>query len=243
MKKINKETQTPELRHKLPLFIDGVMFSAFRVNFIELIGLKYNNELLLNTLDWMLNTGRKHKQSVGRWNVIGISQFLFDYSENESNTRSRELPKKISEWSLYFDAIFARAVFQIPNKAVKEWRKEENIYPEKYRVLKRNLNAPSYYLEEHKHLSWLISKIYDFENISLKKEFAHPDYTDRTKPKITNISIYTCGNGWRVKCLFSFENTKGSAWQFEFKQKENQSLWEFFGNTYNEIKKRVVAEA
>lgn len=243
MKEQNKNTKTTELSTKQPLFIDGVMLSALRLKFSELIGSKFNDELKLIALDWMLNTGRKHKQQYGRWAVIGISQFLFDYSANESNTHSLKLPKKISDWSLYFDAIFSRAIYQIPNKAIKEWRNEERIIPNKYRILKKNMNIPNEYLEEHKYLSWLISKIYDFEKLGLKKEFAHPDYLERTEPEITKISIYTCGNGWIVKYCFSFKTTEGSAWQFEFKQKENESLWEFFGRVFDELQLRVVAEA
>lgn len=207
-----------------------------KIKFSELIGNHYTLQEKMMVLSWMLKTGTEHTQWIGRWNRIGISQTLFDYSANEYGYKC-PIPKNDFSW--YFDAIFSRAIYGKVNKALKEWREKESIFPGKYRMLEFSDNCcPT---DKHPYLSWLIHNIYDFEGKILKKKFAHPDYENRTDPKIISISIYPMGNGWIVEYVFSFKEYKYEpGWSKGYRQNDNESIWEFLTRTYKDIETRIT---
>lgn len=202
------------------------------VNFSKLIG-SYDIQKKMLVIDWFLRTGVKHKQWTGRWTREGISKRLFGYSANESE-HEFSMPYKTIYWNFVLDAILARAIFQEPNKPVKEWRIEERILPNKSRVF----NVKEY---QKTYIFHPIEDIFSFNNRLLKKKYAHPDYKNRLKPKIIGISIFTLGRGWTVRCLFSFEcYDYENGWDFYFNQKKTETILEFFENTSKKLKEYTL---
>jgi hypothetical protein len=209
--------------------------SIIKVDFAKLIGNKYPLETKMAILDWMLKTGKGHEHQYG-WNRDGINKSLLDYSAN-----NYDMPvclPKYEDYSLFFDALFARAVYAIENKPLKEWREKESIKPSKYRMLKFNDAVP---ICEQKYFSWLIGDIFKFEGKLLKKELHHPEYLNRTEPKIIHMAIYTIGNGWIVQYQFSFKEFKYEpGWTNGYYQNENESIWEFLKRSYDELCSVVI---
>ena len=93
--------------------------------------------------------------------------------------------------------------------------------------------------DKHPFLPRLIHDIYNFKGYSLKKEFAHPDYEDRTEPEIISTSIFPLGS-WRVQYKFSFKETEGSSWTESYCQGKDESIWEFLTRVYANIKTREL---
>lgn len=210
-----------------------------KIKFSKLLGNHYPIEVKMMVLDWMLHTGRKHRQRLGRWDVIGISKWLFDYSANDFDDGSKIIPESPSQYSEYFDAIFARAVFKQPNKAVVEWRSEENITCDSYRML-NDIESVLPFYDHRTNLYLAINSIYEFAGCELKSEYAHPDKTDRTTPKIISVKIYTTGNGWVIEFVFSFiEYNYEPGWTTQFRQEKSDSVSDFINKTYLEIKNRI----
>jgi hypothetical protein len=215
---------------------------TYKIAFSKLIGNEYSLEIKMNVLDWMLKTGKEHTYRSG-WYVNGVSQQLFGYSANNHDYEFRlpepyvNFPLKTNtiDLSLFFDAIFTRAIYEKPYQSVKNWREKERIHPQKYRMLKFNTN-PSI------DLSQTISSIQKLKGKLLKKEYHHPEYADRTYPKILKIKLYTTGNGWVVTYDFSFKECPDSSWTKEFCQKEDESIAEFLSKTYNKLLTMIEEE-
>lgn len=208
-----------------------------RIYFSKLLGNHYNIEQKMFVLDWMLKTGVPFSEYTSRWVKDGVNKCLFDYSAND-HSHQHSIPINNWEYSWWFDAIFSRAIYKDVPVPVQKWRKSEKIFPNKFRVLKMFKNMPAKYYEEHKHLSWLILGIFNLKGDLLNKNFHHKDFTERTEPKIIWIKVFATGGGWVVQYGFSFkEFNYENGWQKEFLQKHNQSLWEFFGETLDHLKK------
>ena len=106
----------------------------------------------------------------------------------------------------------------------------------KSRMLSFTENYPKFFTEKHGYFNWMISSIFRLNGELLSKEHHHKNYKERVNPKIIWIKIFTLGNGWKVQYGFSFENFNyENGWQKEYQQKQNQSLWEFFGEVYEDI--------
>lgn len=212
-----------------------------KIDFSKLLGDFYRLEVKMMVLDWMLKTGKKHRQSTGRWNVDGVNKFLFDYSANDHDAEV-SIPKKPHNYSSFFDAVFARAIFKKPNKPINEWRESENIFPNKYRMLKREDIFKG--TEKHFYLGWLLNDLFELKGKELNKKVAHPSYLGRTIPKIIGVKIYTYGQGWRLKYQFSFsEFDYKPGWLCDFYQNENEPIAEFFLRTYNEISNKHLLKS
>lgn len=217
---------------------------SHKIDFSKLIGYHYSNQTKMNVLDWMLKTGKKYSYSTSKWNVEGINKSLFSYSAN-NHDRIYSLPD-VEGFDLFFDAIFARAIYAPENKSLKEWRENESISPSKYRMLKFNDNTPI--IDEsichHKttiFMEWLIMDIHNLKGAFLNKKHHHPEFEERTKPKILGISIHTIGNGWSVKYSFSFkEFDYENGWVKSFNQNDEESIFEFLYRTYKTILTTMV---
>ena len=204
--------------------------SAVKVDFSKLIGNKYPLEIKMAILDWMLKTGKGHDYQYG-WYRDGVNKSLVAYSANNHNAPVC-LPKD-GDFNLFFDAIFARAVFSDENKSLKKWREKESIKPDKYRMLKFIDTFPNC---EQRTSRSLINDILKFEWKYLKKEFHHPKDPKRTKPKILSMAIFTTGNGWIVQYQFSFKECDYEpGWTNGYRQNENESIWEFLKRSYDEL--------
>ena len=171
----------------------------------------------------MLKTGNKHIHKYS-WYENGINQSLYGYSANNHN-HTQPIPQNDLDW--FFDAIFARAIYKSPNKPLEAWRQEERISPTKHRMLKfKNSTSP------HK----LIRQIYDKRGMSLKKEFVHPEFLERTEARILDVQIFTVGNGWIVNYCFSFkEFDYEPGWTQGYIQKEDESISEFLERSYKSL--------
>lgn len=214
----------------------AVVRSTVKIDFQKLIGMKYSIELKMAVLDWMLKTGKGFDHQYG-WNRDGINKSLFDYSGN--NYDSICSLHSIDKLHWYFDAVFSRAVYGPENKPLKEWREKENIYPNKYRMLAFNNEVPL--VKKQPYISWLISDIQNLKGKTLKKEYHHPDYKDRTEPMILGISIHTLGNGWVVKYVFSFkEFDYDPGWEKSYCQTEYESIWQFLERAYNKLSNLIA---
>lgn len=207
------------------------MNKKIKIDFSKLIGDHYSTYVKMNILNWMLQTGKKHVNSFG-WYKDGINKSLLSYSYNNTNTPFC-IHNDRSERLLWFDAIFARAVFSKESKVLKAWRKQENIYPNKYRML-------SFQLDEFS-IDNLLYNIHSLNGSGLKKEFHHPYLKERSLPKITNVSIYTYGIGWHVLYQFDFlEFNYEGGWTKEYWQTKDESIGEFLARAYNEIKSVII---
>jgi hypothetical protein len=206
------------------------MKRAIKVDFSELIGNKYPLETKMAIVDWMLKTGKSFKHSC-KWNVDGINKSLLNYSANNHNV-PLSLPND-SSYALFFDAIFARAVYAKENKPLKEWRNKESIYPNKYRMLKINETCLEFYQPS---IHQFIGNIFDFNGRFLKKELHHASFEERTNPKIISIRIATSGSGWFVHYQFSFGNFNYEpGWTKGFHQSESESIVQFIKKSYDEL--------
>ncbi len=211
-----------------------------RVYFSKLLGNHYSQEEKMFVLDWMLKTGMPFSRYTSRWGKDGVNKSLFDYSANDMHYKC-PIPIKPSQYSWWFDAIFSRAIYRNVPGPVQDWRIKENIFPERYRVLDVNDNVPKIYYDEYKHLPWLINSIYDLQGSMLNKNYHQKGWVERTKPKIIWVRVFTCGGGWRVEYGFSFKEFEyENGWHKGYSQKNNQSLWEFFGETIDDIKSKLT---
>jgi|SRR3972149_3064951 len=209
---------------------------TIKIAFSKLIGHEYDLEIKMAVLDWMLKTGNGFSHQYG-WYRDGINKSLFGYSANNYDCKCK-LPDSSTELNNYFDAIFARAVYGNENKPLKEWREKESIYPSKYRMLKFNFDFKSF-LE--KSTIGLIFEIQRLDGKFLKDEFAHPDYSGRTEPKILSISIYTIGHGWIVDYTFSFkEFNYEPGWTEGFIQEKDESIRVFLNRVLCELSTMIL---
>lgn len=207
-----------------------------KINFSKLIGCYYPLDVKMEVLNWMLKTGKGLDHSYG-WHRDGINKSLFSYSANNHDCIV-PLPK---ETELFFDAIFARALLLKENEPLKKWRSNESIYLGKYRMLKFNMELPNAD-GVPPFLPWLINDIRKLNGKFLKKEFHHPEYKNRTDPKIIDILIYTVGNGWIVQYGFSFkEMDYESGWRNGFTQQSTESVWSFLYRSYNELSQLIIS--
>lgn len=209
--------------------------SKIKIDFAKLIGNKYLLEIKMAVLDWMLNTGIGYDHQYGL-NVDVVNKSLLGYSANNHDVPVF-LPKN-KDYSLFFDAVFARAIYAQENKSLKSWREKNSIIPGKSRILKFKNGIPDC---KKKNVNSLVYSIQDFEGKILKKEHHHPDYENRTEPKIIEILIYTIGKGWVVQYMFSFkEHTYEPGWTKSFYQNDDESIWQFLKRSYDKLSNFII---
>ena len=210
------------------------MKKRIKVDFSKLIGRHYKFYEKMEILNWMLATGREHRQYIGRWNCIGVSQALFAYSHNDHDRANVSM----FDSAYVFDAIFARAVHMLPSKALREWREKENIYPDKYRMIMINQGRPEYLQIQW----WYVTDIRYMKGMFLKKSLFHPDYKKRTQPKIIKVELYTNGYGWCIEYEFSFlEFHYESGWSRYIHQKKDESIMQFLHRALFELIEKLDA--
>lgn len=216
--------------------------SRTRIYFSELLG-NHCTETQMFMLDWMLKTGKPFRQRVGKWTEDGISKFIFDYSANDYDKEVNIL-ESFYKMNMFFDVVFARAVFQEANKAIKEWRIAERISQDSYRMFDLNQQqVPEHISAEYGHFNLLIQTLIKFKGTFLKKEFAHPDFPDRTNPKILDVRLYTVGDGWIVEYEFSFKKYNYEpGWIKSYWNRDNLPLYIFLYKVIEEIKTQIIAD-
>jgi len=201
-----------------------------KVSFQSLIDGKYQLGIELEVLNWILKTGRRYDECVGKWNRRGIDQLCFSYSHNNNTDSFTEIGNNLEiNTRLCFINLIVQTVYY---DFQKRWRKENNIYLNKYRMLYFDNDVYSVSISN-------IRDIYKLNNSKLKKEFFHPEFPNDINPFITNIEFSTNGNGYRVLLGYTFENCKNSGWEKEFSQ-EDLTLKQFLTKTLNEIKQLII---
>ncbi len=219
-----------------------------KIDFTKLLNGFYPLEVEMEMINWFLKTGNKFDEHVGNWTVDGISKQMFDYSANSNNCKF-PFPIKCSNFignsSYNFNVLkgfisncLFNAIIKYPLKPVFKWREFEKIQLGKYRMLNFNLDYPK---QEEKHeklqgIYWGILKLKEIINTPLKKEFFHPDYTERIDPKIIDVVLFTNGNGYVFEYEFSFSNFNYEhGWNKQICQKEGESIAYFLNRVFKEI--------
>lgn len=219
-----------------------------KIDFTKLLNGFYPLEVEMEMINWFLKTGNKFDEHVGNWTVDGISKQMFDYSANSNNCKF-PFPIKCSNFignsSYNFNVLkgfisncLFNAIIKHPLKPVFKWREFEKIQLGKYRMLNFNLDYPKQE-EKHEKLQGIycgILKLKEIINTPLKKEFFHPDYTERIDPKIIDVVLFTNGNGYVFEYEFSFSNFNYEhGWNKQICQKEGESIACFLNRVFKEI--------
>ena len=211
-----------------------------RIDFQKLIDGRYPFNIELEVINWMLKTGLTHEFRYG-WHRYGVDQHLFGYSANNHKSCTPFLLD--SNLRIFVENLLFRGVVKNAylNEAIQEWRKQENISLNTYRMLSFPEEHPK--LESHKtwNLYWEIINLKEYVGKYLKKELFHSEYRERINPKIIGISFSTCGYGYSVKYTYSFENYNYEpGWDECISQKEGESIDVFIHRVYKEIENALI---
>ena len=183
-----------------------------KIDFTKLLCEEYHHFWIdeeLEMVNWFFSTGLEGGYEEKRgWHRSGINQLLYGYSANNENYHSVPFPIGDSNGYLrnFITSIFVRAIVS-PRSwdgkgKIAEWRTKNKIGMGKYRFF----NFPDITQNDARRLLW---KIANYKNKEMKKKYAHPDYPNRTQPKIIDIKFSTYGEGYFVEIMFSF-------WQFNY---------------------------
>lgn len=221
-----------------------------RIYFDKLLNGHYSFEEEMEMINWILKTGNKYDKYVSRWGGAGVSQQMFDYSAN-SHDASFPFPivceNFIGNASYSFNVLkgfiqncLYNAILKKPNSAVEKWRNDEKIEPGKFKVLNFNTNYPEKKHPKFQNTYWALQKLKNFIGMPLKKQFFHPEYKERTEPKILNVILYTNGNGYVFEYVFSFSNFDYEpGWSNHIAQLENESIPCFLNRIFFEMDLKV----
>lgn len=216
---------------------------ATKIFFDKLMGNHYSLETKMNVLNWMLETALPFEDATGYLERYGLNRFILDYSAN--NWRSKVMLPNSYGIDGFFDLCFARAIYKknCP-KCINDWRKQENVFSGRCRVLPFSAETNS------RDLWRIVRDIQSLSGALLKKEMHHPDYLDRTEPFIVDIQIYTAGagygSGWKVGYNFTFKETSGSGWDYIYSQEytkgagNNESIYKFLSFVLEDLNKRII---
>ncbi len=211
-----------------------------RIYFKKLIDGDYPLDVELEVFNWILKTGKPHRQYTSKWYEDGLDKCMFGYSANDhdSNTpfaTGENLFKQIQ-------CAFENAIVRTPNKPVKEWRTKERIGLDTYRILEFATGFPHLDRFEHWYLHWGIDNLQKFKGHMLKKEYFHPDYEDRLDPKILDIKLSCNGyEGYNITFRFSFSKFDYEpGWGHGFSQKKGESINNFVYRVCKEINALLV---
>jgi hypothetical protein len=217
-----------------------------KVDFNKLVWGYYHNfnmEIELEMINWLFKTGLEGNgyQEQHGWYKSGINQLLYGYSGNDEIYDAAPFPIHNSHHlGCFIRSIFVRAFiapYSSPGFRTKigQWREKNRIDIGKYRFF----NFPDITPNDPGKYIW---KIANYEGRELKKLFAHPDFPNRTHPKIIAVIFSTCGQGYFVKISFSF-------WEFNYepgwdlliaKQKEDEYIGDFLARAAEKLKSITV---
>ena len=216
-----------------------------KIDFTKLLCEEYHHFRLeeeLEMVNWFFSTGLEGNYEEQRgWNRSGINQLLYGYSGNNEDHHSVPFPIEGPNGYLrnFITSLFVRAIIS-PRSwdgkgKIAEWRTKNKIGMGKYRFF----NFPDTTKNDARKLLW---KIADYKNKEMKKKIAHPDYPNRTKPKIIDIKFSTYGEGYFVEIMFSF-------WEFNYEpgwretiatQKKGEYIGDFLARAERKLKKITV---
>ena len=204
--------------------------SKRKIKFTDLVQEYYGISVSLQVLAWILKHSKGYTEQSG-WYRYGFDKLIYGYSANDHKSLTQIKDREHVELMLY------RAFFSTyASPKVLQFRQENGI--ERYDTAKFfSLDLENPLLSfGNKPLFYILDTLSGKE---LKKEFAHPDFPDRTKPVITSAKFTISASGYHVFYHFTFEETKGSGWNKEFWSDE-KTLPEFLEQTFREIDKMLV---
>jgi len=221
-----------------------------KVDFTKLLYEWYSHfdiEICLEMINWFLATGLEGDYEVqSGWHRSGINQLIYGYSANNHDHAEPFPINSCQGFNDFMTAIFVRAIvapISWDGKGkIEEWRNKNKIGMGKYRffdfpVSKRKETNPGrcdtqYYL-------WRVAEC---EGKELKKRYFHPDYPNRTKPKIIKVTFSTIGKGYFVDIDFSFyEFNYEPGWTREIaRQYKGEHIGDFLARAYKILKSITV---
>lgn len=230
-----------------------------RIYFEKLLNRYYSLDVELEMINWFLKTGEKYTEYTSTWTKDGVSKQLFGYS---ANSHDASFPFPITSNNFIGNASFSfnvlnsfvqiclfNAILKSAPYPVNRWRKDERIELGKFRVLNFNTEYPNKeelnpkFETTYSSYRILVHKLKEYVGMPLKKEFCHPEYIDRIKPKITDINFYTNGRGYVFEYGFSFPKFNyESVWNDSIRQLEDESINCFLNRVMNEMDKRLYLE-
>jgi hypothetical protein len=212
-----------------------------KIDFTKLLCGEYHLEESLEMVNWFFSTGLEGNYEEQRgWHRCGINQLLYGYSANNENNHGEPFPiESPSRLRSFVTSIFVRAIVS-PRSwdgkgKIAEWRTKNRIGMGKYRIF----NFPDGSKNDAISLLW---KIADYKNRKIKEKFAHPDYPNRTRPRIIDVTFSTCGKGYYVNIEFSFwEFNYEPGWTVEIAtQKKGEYLGDFLARAERKLKAMTV---
>jgi hypothetical protein len=205
----------------------------------------FDIEICLEMINWFFATGLEGDYEVkSGWHKSGINQLLYGYSAcNHDVANPFPINSGLRE---FITAIFVRAIVSPTSwdgkGKIAEWRKNNNIELGKYRffdfpVSKRKEKNPC-----RNDTRYYLHRVADYEGKELKKKYFHPDYPNRTKPRIIKVTFSTYGKGYFVDIDFSFwEFNYEPGWTEEIaKQKPGEHIGDFLARAERKLKMITV---
>jgi hypothetical protein len=225
-----------------------------KVDFKKLVWGRYhsfNLDIELEMINWLFKTGLDGDgfQEQHGWYRSGINQLLYGYSGNDEVHHTEPFPiHDYNYLKVYTTSIFVRAFIAPYSHAgfpakINQWREKNKISINNYRFFNFPDPPPRDPYNFHDfELSSLIWRINEYKGKELKKEFAHPEYPNRTHPKIIAVEFSTYGAGYYVSISFSF-------WEFNYEpgwneliteQQEGEYIGVFLKRTENRLKEIAI---
>jgi len=209
----------------------------------------YSLDVHLEMINWFFATGLEGDYEKQRgWNRSGINQLLYGYSANNENYHAVPFPidwsKRLREFmtSIFVRAIVSPASCGGGEKEIAEWREKNKIGLGKYRFFEFPVRQSHEANPGRCDTSYYLHMVAEYEGKELKKEYAHPDYLNRTCPKIIGVTFSTCGKGYFVEIMFSF-------WEFNYEpgwsetiatQRKGEHIGDFLARAYKKLKAITV---
>lgn len=212
-----------------------------RVDFQKIINSIYIDFDTLQAYQWLINLGESCSKQFG-WNRYGLHQSFHQYSHNNEPSMLYPLAQN---WEDILYTGFVQLLCKTNHPVVvSDFLEKERIKIGKVRVIKvmEDDSLNNRYLPKITGGRYLGPDILRhlteaYKGLELKKEFFHPDYEGRTRPRIIdNVKFGTQDNRWKVWFIFSFECMDYEpGWRYEIGQNENEELESFFNRAVEEI--------
>jgi len=206
-----------------------------RIDFQKLIDGRYPLHVELEVFNWMQATGKKYDAPLVSWHHPGMDQVMYGYSANTYDS--------YTDFGRNFTGTlergFVNAIVKTPIPSVRAWREAERVGLGTYRMLTFSEEVPFRDWDLYRE----IRGIYEYEGKLLRKEHFHPEYPERTDPKILGMQFSTAGNGYQITLEFSFKNFDYEpGWKKAFRQREGEGINMFIHRFHSEMTRLLLPQ-
>lgn len=208
-----------------------------RIDFQKIINGGYRTFDLLLIYQWLINLGQSVSKQSG-WCRYGLHQSFHEYSYNNE-------PYEYYPLGYNYEDVIRKGFVSLLCKTnhpplIYDFLEKERIQIGKVRIIKSTENASKrnrYYADKTNAFDVVRHLTEAYKGLELKKEFFHPDYPARVRPRILdNVKFGTNSNKWRVWFNFSFENFDyENGWEYGISQSENEDIESFFNRAVEKI--------